>query len=240
MTLLWFVPGVLVFGFSLLLFAPPAWLLRWIQRRSGVVFHWDAPRPILYLTIDDAPSPFSHHILNALDECNQSKALFFVIGRLALNHPSVLKRILAEGHQVGNHDLDNRVTAAPWHPHVADFNAVKQILVKAAAAAAAPQQLTSWLRPGCGFYTTKVLEAAAATQHRVLLGDVYGHDCQFVWFPRFLQWFYLWRIRSSDGNVVILHDGTERRARNTAAVIKLLFRNGYSFRLLPTNPSILA
>lgn len=60
------------------------------------------------LTFDDGP----HHIwtpqiLDLLDEHNV-KATFFVIGQHILGREPLLKRMVAEGHQVGNHTLSHR------------------------------------------------------------------------------------------------------------------------------------
>ena len=60
----------------------------------------------LYLTFDDGPDPnLTGDILNLLDSSN-SKATFFVIANRALEYKSLIKKILDEGHAIGNHSLD--------------------------------------------------------------------------------------------------------------------------------------
>jgi hypothetical protein len=60
---------------------------------------------------------------------------------------------------------------------------------------------------------------------------VYGHDPQLIFFPWLLERFYLWRVRH--GSTIILHDGSRRRAENTARIIKYLRAHGIQLRAFP-------
>jgi cellulose synthase/poly-beta-1,6-N-acetylglucosamine synthase-like glycosyltransferase/peptidoglycan/xylan/chitin deacetylase (PgdA/CDA1 family)/spore germination protein YaaH len=80
----------------------------WVINRYGA-----APRKIA-LTFDDGPDPeYTPRILDALKEAN-APATFFVIGLNGELHPDLLKRELAEGHQIGNHTFT--------HPNVATIS----------------------------------------------------------------------------------------------------------------------
>ena len=55
------------------------------------------------LTFDDGPDPvWTPRILDVL-KARGMKATFFVVGRNAEEHPELLRRIVAEGHELGNH-----------------------------------------------------------------------------------------------------------------------------------------
>lgn len=54
------------------------------------------------LTFDDGPSRWTEPVLDVLAE-HGARATFFVIGRFAETHPELVRRIAAEGHEVGNH-----------------------------------------------------------------------------------------------------------------------------------------
>lgn len=56
----------------------------------------------LALTFDDGPHPNSHHILDILKK-HQAPATFFCIGSQVKQYPDILKRMIAEGHEIGNH-----------------------------------------------------------------------------------------------------------------------------------------
>lgn len=71
----------------------------WI--RPGAVRRTALPHAVL--TFDDGPHPEkTPRLLDALAAAG-AKAVFFVVGEEAKRHPGVLKRIAAEGHEVGNH-----------------------------------------------------------------------------------------------------------------------------------------
>ncbi|GGN05640.1 polysaccharide deacetylase [Dyadobacter beijingensis] len=59
------------------------------------------------LTFDDGPDPDSTpRILETLRQ-NDLKATFFVIGRKAVEHPELLRRIVEEGHTIANHSYSH-------------------------------------------------------------------------------------------------------------------------------------
>ena len=55
------------------------------------------------LTFDDGPHPEQTPRLLDQLAAHNIRATFFVIGRQALKHPQLVRRIHAEGHQIGNH-----------------------------------------------------------------------------------------------------------------------------------------
>ena len=81
---------------------PPAFVIR----RVGQV------AKKLALTFDDGPDPeWTPQILDIL-KAKHVQATFFVIGANMEAHPGLVQRILAEGHEVGNHTYT--------HPNLAD------------------------------------------------------------------------------------------------------------------------
>ncbi|AUC86690.1 polysaccharide deacetylase family protein [Polaribacter sp. ALD11] len=57
----------------------------------------------IYLTFDDGPTPeITDFVLDELKKY-EAKATFFCIGKNIVNHPDIFKRIIIEGHAVGNH-----------------------------------------------------------------------------------------------------------------------------------------
>lgn len=72
---------------------------------------WDRLRAskTIYLTFDDGPIPeVTEFVLDTLSRKRASSiaATFFCIGDNVHKHPSIFKRILAEGHAVGNHTFN--------------------------------------------------------------------------------------------------------------------------------------
>ncbi len=68
-----------------------------------IITHVDTDEKVVALTFDDGPQPgATEEVLGALRR-GDVKATFFVIGREAEKHLPQLKRIIADGHEVGNH-----------------------------------------------------------------------------------------------------------------------------------------
>lgn len=62
----------------------------------------------LMLTFDDGPDPrWTPRLLDVLAR-HHARATFFVTGRAAATHPELIRRIVREGHALGNHSLTHR------------------------------------------------------------------------------------------------------------------------------------
>ncbi|MEM8851308.1 MAG: polysaccharide deacetylase family protein [Pseudomonadota bacterium] len=61
------------------------------------------PSPVVAMTFDDGPHPrLTPPLLDAL-KARGIRATFYVIGRNVARHPQLAQRIVAEGHEIGNH-----------------------------------------------------------------------------------------------------------------------------------------
>ncbi len=70
----------------------------------------------LALTFDDGPDPsYTGPILSVLEQ-KRVPATFFVIGENAVNEPSLLKRMIADGDEIGNHSYT--------HPNMAEVSSL--------------------------------------------------------------------------------------------------------------------
>lgn len=70
-------------------------------------FMWDKPssQKEIYLTFDDGPVPeATPWVLDMLAQ-HQIKATFFCIGENVVKHAALYRRIITEGHCVGNHSM---------------------------------------------------------------------------------------------------------------------------------------
>ena len=59
------------------------------------------------LTFDDGPDPRATPRILATLRQHDVKATFFVVGRQVERHPGLLRRIVEEGHTIGNHSYDH-------------------------------------------------------------------------------------------------------------------------------------
>jgi peptidoglycan/xylan/chitin deacetylase (PgdA/CDA1 family) len=68
----------------------------------------DPARPMVALTFDDGPyAPVGNQIMDSLAQYG-GKATFFVVGSRAAAYQTELKRMVAEGHEIGNHTFDHK------------------------------------------------------------------------------------------------------------------------------------
>lgn len=82
---------------------------------------WRGPgdRPRAALTFDDGPGPSTPDVLDALAG-EGVRATFFVLGRQVERHPDVVRRMVAEGHQLANHGYDHGILIFRGTRHVRD------------------------------------------------------------------------------------------------------------------------
>jgi peptidoglycan-N-acetylglucosamine deacetylase len=76
----------------------------WLQRLfPTMLWKMNGLAKKIYLTFDDGPHP--EHTIFVLDELKKynAKATFFCIGNNVKLYPTVFKRIIDEGHSIGNH-----------------------------------------------------------------------------------------------------------------------------------------
>lgn len=63
-------------------------------------------QPTVYLTFDDGPSELTSQVLDILKE-EEISATFFVLGKLAERNPELIRRMVEEGHTIGNHTYNH-------------------------------------------------------------------------------------------------------------------------------------
>jgi len=88
--------------------------LMWVKTNPFIkwIFHkyvWDIPNKEnkIYLTFDDGPIPnVTEWVLDILKK-EEIKATFFCIGDNINKNPEIFKRIISEGHAVGNHTFNH-------------------------------------------------------------------------------------------------------------------------------------
>lgn len=76
----------------------------WLKKiYSRLVWSIPTKEKVLYLSFDDGPHPVATPFV--LDELKkyQARATFFCIGKNVQEYPQIYRRLLLEGHRVGNH-----------------------------------------------------------------------------------------------------------------------------------------
>ena len=83
----------------------PSWLKKIYS--SSLIWRMPGEAKTLYLTFDDGPHPAATpFVLEALQKYN-ARATFFCIGKNVKEYPQIYRRLLVDGHRVGNHTHDH-------------------------------------------------------------------------------------------------------------------------------------
>ncbi len=73
----------------------------------GVYIHGDRNKNEISLTFDDGPSDETLKVLDVLKK-NKIKATFFILSKRIKGREYVIKRIIEEGHEIGNHSNSHK------------------------------------------------------------------------------------------------------------------------------------
>ncbi len=159
----------------------------------------------VYLTFDDGPDPeWTPRILDLLAQTGVHAA-FFVVGEFARKEPTLLRRIAAEGHAIGNHTLSHR------HPWMLKASAARrEVREGAEAIAQIVGQRPRFYRAPHG------RNRRCMTDEATQLGSVrVGWNLSAIdWGPLGTSGRIAARLNdASDGDVILMHDGRNRHNR---------------------------
>lgn len=184
---------------------------------------------VVALTFDDGPHPpYTGQILEVLRE-QQVPATFFILGRNAEKHPELLRRIVAEGHQLGNHTYNHvDLLKADRQTIAAEIDRTSEAI---RSITGVPPRV---VRPPHGFRDAVVMEMMAERGLKVVEWSVSSRD----WTNPGVEVIVSRTVsKVRNGSVVLLHDGDGVAAKASRAqtveatrrIIKELKAQGYRF-----------
>ena len=189
------------------------WEVRHLARNNPeVLYSVDTSAMAVALTIDDGPDPVTTPALLDVLARNGAHATFFIITSRVPGNEALLRRMVAEGHELGNHLLRDEPSIR-LSPEEFERQLVQSDEVLSEFAD------IWWFRPGSGRYDARMLETAQKHGYRCALGSVYPFDPHIRW-----SWFSRRFISSTveEGSVVILHDWGSRGKRTIKTLTNLL------------------
>ena len=183
---------------------------------------------VVALTLDDGPKiPETPQILDILQE-NNVKATFFVVGKAVEVYPQTMRRIVAEGHAIGNHTWHH------WYRPMSLAIARSEIERTAEIIQQTTGVKTELFRPPGGFLNNGLATYAKSQKHAVVMWSVIAPDTN----PRATPEAFVQNVLKGTrpGAIVLLHDGGGDRRRTVKAlppIIRGLRQRGYRFVTLP-------
>lgn len=189
------------------------WQVRRLEKANPrVLYAVDAATKAVALTIDDGPDPVTTPAILDVLARNGAHATFFIITSRVPGNEALLRRMLAEGHELGNHLLRDepsiRLSPAEFERQLRESD---DVLSRFAA--------VRWFRPGSGKFDPPMLNTIEQHGYRCALGSAYPFDPQIRW-SWFSRRFILSTVRA--GSVVILHDWGSKGRRTVKTLSNLL------------------
>ena len=184
---------------------------------------------VLYLTFDAGyENGCTAKILDTLKE-KQVPAAFFLVGNYIRQSPDLVRRMVAEGHTVGNHtmhhyDMSRLSDKAAFSKELTDLEALYKETVS--------QELPKYYRPPQGIYSEENLKMAQELGYKTLFWSLayvdWNNDAQ----PTKEAAFAKLLPRTHNGAVVLLHSTSKTNAEILGELIDKWKEAGYRFGTL--------
>ena len=189
-----------------------------LVRAPGTYYKANTQEKVVALTFDDGPDPIdTPSVLDILKE-KEVRATFFVLGEAAQSNPILLKRIVLEGHEIGNHSFKHDYQQRHL---VEEMNQTDQ------AVFAATGTHTYFYRPPGGFVSQNQLDTIKKNGHIVALWSVDSKDWRN---PGVKQIVDNVMRNVFPGAIILMHDGGYQRTQTVKAlgpIIVALRDQGY-------------
>ncbi len=184
---------------------------------AGLDFNGPRDKPVVALTFDDGPSEYTPEFLRVLRE-EGVHGTFFEIGQEMPGREAVMRQILAEGNEIGDHTMN--------HVELPDSGQI-------AGAAARIQEYTHFqpclFRPPGGAVNESVISTAGSLGLRTINWDVDPQD----WATPGTEAIYSNVVsHAQNGSIILMHDGGGPRDETLEAlprIIDTLRARGFGF-----------
>lgn len=174
---------------------------------------------VLYLTFDDGPTPeITDQVLDILEQ-NKAKATFFCIGKNVKKYLEIFKRILAEGHAVGNHTYDHLKGSKTQTTIYFENTQKANELIK-----------SNLFRPPYGRIKSQQVKQLQKKGYKVIMWDVLSYD----WDAEISKEKVLEHVtkNAKSGSIIVFHD-SEKASRNMLhalpKVLDYFSKKGFKF-----------
>ncbi|MEG3848392.1 polysaccharide deacetylase family protein [Microcoleus sp. herbarium19] len=183
---------------------------------------------VIALTVDDGPWPETTEQMLDIFKQNDVKATFFWIGKSIKNSPEIARRVVADGHAIGNHTWHH-----PYDPMDAAA-AANEIDRTARLIYETTGVKTTFFRPPGGVLNNGLAKYAKEQNYSVVMWSVTSADTD----PRAQPQAFVENVLkgAKPGAIVLMHDGGGDRSRTVQALPEMiagLKQQGYRFVTIP-------
>lgn len=177
------------------------------------------------ITFDDGPHPMTEKVLDILQNYN-AKATFFCIGTQIEKYPDIFKRIIEEGHAIGNHSYS--------HSNSFGIFSAEKVTEELLHTNTIIEQLSGkkvlFFRPPFGVTNPRIAKAVSHTKQYVIGWNNRSLDTVIKEEAKILE-----RVKSkvAPGGIILLHD-TSLKSANVLEQI-LLFLKSENYTIIPVD-----
>ena len=172
------------------------------------------------LTFDDGPHANTIRVLDVLKK-HEVKAMFFIIGKNIQGNEAILKQIIADGHQIGNHSFshDNWIDVWPTKKVTEDFESCQKLIEQY-------QPSNKLFRPPYGVTNPNIAKALKQLGLKSIGWNVRSYDTSIKDAEKIKQ-----RVLAQlkPGAIILLHDRLDFMPELLEALISAIKERGYGF-----------
>ncbi|MGG0655335.1 polysaccharide deacetylase family protein [Rummeliibacillus pycnus] len=197
----------------------------------AVFYKGSANKKMAALTFDDGPDEiYTPQILDILEE-KKVKATFFVVGQQVRWQPEVFKRILREGHEIGNHSWS--------HPNFIELSTSElknEIKSTETEIRSHTGKSTTLLRPPYGFITNSDIQIINELGYKIIMWSVDTLDWSGLTNEEIMS---IVNRDLTEGAIILQHSFKSAPGRLDGSVkalpeiIDKLIREGYEIVTIP-------
>lgn len=207
--------GILISLFLALFFWSRSWEYGLILKPLSRL---ETTEKIVALTFDDGPSPERTLALLDLLDRHGVKATFFILGQKGEKHPEILRRMVEDGHLLGNHSWSHpRFYFRSWDFTSQEVDRTNEVI------RAAGQDAVTFMRPP---YSSKflILPLVLAQRNLTLVTGTYDPPSEYgsPLDPEAVSREILENVRP--GSIIYLHDGKDTEAKAFVLSVDLTIR----------------
>ncbi|MEG1255918.1 delta-lactam-biosynthetic de-N-acetylase [Clostridium sp.] len=191
----------------------------------------DTSRKVLYLTFDEGyENGYTPKILDILKE-NNVKAIFFVTSPYLKGNPDIIKRMVDEGHIVGNH--------TNHHPSMPDVTGTEEKFnnefsdVESKFKEITGKDIPNYFRPPMGEYSEKSLAMTKNLGYKTVFWSFAYHDWDINKQPDPVKAKETIINGFHNGSIMLIHAVSKTNTDILDSILKEAKAQGYVFELLP-------
>ena len=195
-------------------------------KKYNACFHGSADERVLYLTFDAGyENGYTEKLLDVLKE-NEVPAAFFLVGTYLKKNPELVKRMVNEGHIIGNHTMSHKdmskVSPEAFASELKRFEEDYKYVVG--------DEMKKFYRPPSGIFNESNLITAHGLNYKTLLWSITYADWDNKNQPTRQHAFSKLMPRLHPGGIILLHSTSAINAEILGDFIAECRKLGYEFK----------